>query len=70
MNTKRIICLLLTLISSAVIVTANASNIFDLLKKNNKTVTISQEEYDRLSRYKKMDTSKTGFSKNKENGLI
>ena len=51
-----IICLLLTLISSAVIVTANASNIFDLLKKNNKTVTISQEEYDRLSRYKKMDT--------------
>ena len=51
-----IICLLLTLISSVVIVTANASNIFDLLKKNNKTVTISQEEYDRLSRYKKMDT--------------
>ena len=51
-----IICLLLTLISSAVIVTANASNIFDLLKKNNKTVTISQEEYDRLSRYRKMDT--------------
>ena len=51
-----IICLLLTLLSSAVIVTANASSIFDMLKKNNKTVTISQEEYDRLSRYKKMDT--------------
>ena len=51
-----IVCLLLALITSAVVVTANASNIFDLLNKNNKTVTISQEEYDRLSRYKKMDT--------------
>ena len=51
-----IVCLLLALITSAVVVTGNASNIFDLLNKNKKTVTISQEEYDRLSRYKKMDT--------------
>ena len=50
------VCLLLTLITSAIVVTANASSIFDLLNKNKKTVTISQEEYDRLSRYKKMDT--------------
>ena len=48
--------ILLVLISSILIFTANASNIFDLVNKNQKTVTISQEEYDRLSRYKKMDT--------------
>ena len=51
-----IVCLLLALLSSAIFVTANASSIFDLLNKNKKTVTISQQEYDRLSRYKKMDT--------------
>ena len=46
---------LLVLISSVIIVTANASNIFDILSKSQKTVTIPQEEYERLSRYKKMD---------------
>ena len=46
---------LLVLISSVIIVTANASSIFDILSKSQKTVTIPQEEYERLSRYKKMD---------------
>ena len=49
------VILLLALISSVIIVTANASNIFDILSKSQKTVTIPQEEYERLSRYKKMD---------------
>ena len=49
------VILLLALISSVIIVTANASSIFDILNKNQKTVTIPQEEYERLSRYKKMD---------------
>ena len=51
-----IVCLLLALLTGAIIMTANASSIFDILNKNQKTVTIPQEEYDRLSRYKKMDT--------------
>ena len=50
------VILLLALISSVIIVTANASSIFDILNKNQKTVTIPQEEYERLSRYKKLDT--------------
>ena len=51
-----IIAILLALITGAIAVSANASSLLDYFgNKNRKTVTISQEEYDRLSRYKKMD---------------
>lgn len=50
-----IVCILLALISCIAAVTAQASNM-NLFNKNVQTVTITKEEYDRLSRYKKMDT--------------
>ncbi len=47
----------LALLLSAVAVSGHASGYLDFFTgKNKKTVTITQEEYDRLSRYKKMDT--------------
>ena len=55
---KKIIvgCLLLTLLTGTIILSGHASGIFDFFNKNKETVTISQEEYERLSRYSKMDT--------------
>ncbi|MBR3018442.1 MAG: S41 family peptidase [Clostridia bacterium] len=51
-----IIAVLLALITSIIAVSANASSLLDYFGvKNQKTVTITQEEYDRLSRYKKID---------------
>ena len=47
--------LMVALLCGSVVITGHASGIFDIFNKN-KTVTISQEEYDRLSRYSKMDT--------------
>ena len=43
-----VVCLIAVLFSFAVILTGHAA-------RGGKTVTISQEEYDRLSRYAKMD---------------
>ncbi|MBR5108874.1 MAG: S41 family peptidase [Clostridia bacterium] len=52
-----IIAMLLALMAGVIVVSANASSPLDYFGgRNQKTVTISQEEYDRLSRYKKMDT--------------
>lgn len=51
-----IVVLLLALLSSIIIVTANASNLFDIFSNNKKTVSITQQEYDRLMRFKKLDT--------------
>lgn len=51
-----IIVLLLALLSSIIIVTANASDLFDIFSNNKKTVSITQQEYDRLMRFKKLDT--------------
>lgn len=39
-----------------VVFTAQASGMLDYFKRDNKTVTISQEEYDRLKQYEKLDT--------------
>ncbi|MBQ7656108.1 MAG: S41 family peptidase [Clostridia bacterium] len=49
-----IVFILLLVLCGALIVSANASSLFG--PRNQKTVVISQEEYDRLSRFKKMDT--------------
>ena len=51
-----IICIILVLITGIAVFSGSASSIFERFNKNQKTVTITQEEYDRLSRYKKMDT--------------
>lgn len=45
-------CLVLSI---GLMVTGQAAGLFDFTGKKNKTVTISQEEYDRLSRYAQMD---------------
>ena len=50
------ITLVLALLATAVMATGHASGFFDFSSKQRKTVTISQEEYDRLSRYAQMDT--------------
>ena len=54
---KRLIvfCTLVVILCGAVILTGHASGIMDLFSKKEKTVTISQEEYDRLQRYAEMD---------------
>ena len=54
---KRIlaVCLMMALLTGAVIFSGHAAGIFDFTGKNQKTVTISQQEYERLSRYAKMD---------------
>lgn len=55
---KKIIalCAVLILLSGTVILSGHASGIFDFFNQKKQTVTISQEEYDRLSRFSKMDT--------------
>lgn len=55
---KKIIalCAVLILLSGTVILSGQASGIFDFFNQKKQTVTISQEEYDRLSRFSKMDT--------------
>ncbi|MBR3109394.1 MAG: S41 family peptidase [Clostridia bacterium] len=50
-----IICIILVLITGIAVFSGSASSIFERFNKNQKTVTITQEEYDRLSRYRKMD---------------
>ena len=51
-----IIAVVLALLTTVIAVSANASSVLDYFSGNKqKTVTITQEEYDRLSRYKKMD---------------
>lgn len=46
----------LVMLSGAAAITGQATGLFDFSSRLRKTVTISQEEYDRLSRYSKMDT--------------
>jgi len=55
---KRLLALAAALIvfSAALVVTGHAAGFFDFSGKKSETVTISREEYDRLSRYAKMDT--------------
>lgn len=50
------VCLALLSLSAALVVSGQAAGIFDFTTKKKETVTISREEYDRLSRYSKMDT--------------
>lgn len=54
---KRIIalCTALLIFSAALMITGQASGLFDFSGQKQKTVTISQQEYERLSRYAKMD---------------
>lgn len=54
---KRIIalCAALLIFSAALMITGQASGLFDFTGQKQKTVTISQQEYERLSRYAKMD---------------
>ena len=49
------LCLVVILACAALIATGQAAGIFDFSTKKKTTVTITQEEYDRLSRYNKMD---------------
>ena len=55
---KRIIalCALIAALTCMVAFTAHASGLMDLFGQKGKTVTITQEEYDRLKRYETMDT--------------
>ena len=55
---KRILALAaaLVLLSAALVVSGHAAGFFDFTGKKSDTVTISRTEYDRLSRYAKMDT--------------
>ena len=55
---KKIIalCAVLALLSGTLFVTGHATGFFDFFNQKKETVTISQEEYDRLSRFSKMDT--------------
>ena len=55
---KRIIvlCTMIAVLCGMVVITGYASGVMDFFSKKDKTVTISQEEYDRLSRYAEMDT--------------
>lgn len=50
------VALMLVILSAALVVSGQAAGIFDFSTKKKETVTISREEYDRLSRYSKMDT--------------
>ena len=49
-----ILCTAILILSTTVVLTGHAAGLFDLFPSG-KTVTISQEEYDRLSRFSKMD---------------
>lgn len=49
------LCAAVILLSAALMISVQAGGIFDFSGKKQKTVTISQTEYDRLSRYAKMD---------------
>lgn len=49
-----ILCTAILLLSTSVLLTGHAAGLLDLFP-NGKNVTISQEEYDRLSRFSKMD---------------
>ena len=55
---KRIIvlCTMIAVLCGMVVITGYASGVMDFFTRKDKTVTISQEEYDRLSRYEEMDT--------------
>ncbi len=55
---KRIVvlCTVIAVLCGMVVITGYASGVMDFFTKKDKTVTISQEEYDRLSRYEEMDT--------------
>lgn len=50
-----VLCALIVVLCGTVVITGNASGVMDIFNKKDKTVTISQEEYDRLSRYAEMD---------------
>lgn len=59
MQKKRILifsAVLVLVFSMALAATGQAGGFFDFSARKNKTVTISQEEYERLSRYAQMDT--------------
>ena len=49
------IALIIAIVAALTAVTAQATGFFDFSKKS-KTVTITQEEYDRLQRFEKLDT--------------
>ena len=51
-----ILCAVLVLILSALAVTAQATGFYDFSTRQRETVTISRQEYERLSRYAEMDT--------------
>ena len=51
-----ILCAVLVLILSTLAVTAQATGFYDFSTRQRETVTISREEYERLSRYAEMDT--------------
>lgn len=55
---KKIIalCAVVALLSGSLLVTGHATGFFDFFNQKQQTVTISQEEYDRLSRFSKLDT--------------
>ncbi|MDO5325683.1 MAG: S41 family peptidase [Clostridia bacterium] len=55
---KKIIalCAVVALLSGTLLVTGHATGFFDFFNQKQQTVTISQEEYDRLSRFSKLDT--------------
>lgn len=50
------VCLSLLVLSMVLVASGQAAGIFDFTTKKKETVTISREEYERLSRYSKMDT--------------
>lgn len=50
------LCAALLLLSTAVMLSGHASGFFDFFSEKKDTVSISKEEYDRLSRFSKMDT--------------
>ena len=55
---KRIIvlCAVIAVLSCLAVMSGQASGIMDMFGRKEQTVTISQEEYDRLKRYEEMDT--------------
>ena len=49
------LCVAAVLLCATAVITGHASGFFDFFSQKGKTVTISQEEYDRLSRFSNMD---------------
>ena len=56
MKKRRVVVALAVVLILMAALSAHAAGIFDFSSKNRQTVTITQEEYDRMLRYQKMDT--------------